>query len=289
MQDYDAALKWLLRGGAGVALRQVTGGIAVVEWLDGELQRVQTRRADLVGVGSDGQLLHLELQSANDSNMPLRMAEYALGVYRQFGKLPRQIVLYVGDAPLRMAAAFAGPDPVDPGFAFRYRLIDVRDLDTEALLASPWIEDNVLAILSGPSEPAKAVRRILERVRALEEPARHAAFAQFLILSGLRSLEQAVKEEAEKMPVLNDILDHQVIGPAIQQGRQQGRLEGRQEALQEGLQKGRLGVVRRLIEKRFGPIQASIGTRLAGMSAAELDDVALRLLDAARVDDLFTG
>lgn len=31
----------------------------------------------------------------------LRMAEYSLGVYRLFCKFPRQIVLYVGEAPLR--------------------------------------------------------------------------------------------------------------------------------------------------------------------------------------------
>ncbi len=30
------------------------------------------------------------------------------------------------------------------------------------------------------------------------------------------------------MPVLNDILEHEVLGPAILQGRREGRREGRQ-------------------------------------------------------------
>src|SRR5207302_5022616 len=50
------------------------------------------------------------LQSGNDNTMPLRMAEYCLGMLRLFGKFPRQIVLYVGEAPLRMESELRGPD-----------------------------------------------------------------------------------------------------------------------------------------------------------------------------------
>ena len=48
MQEYDAALKLLLRSSAKVTMHELAG-IAVENWLDVELTKVQGRRADLVG------------------------------------------------------------------------------------------------------------------------------------------------------------------------------------------------------------------------------------------------
>jgi hypothetical protein len=97
MQHYDATLKLLLRGSASRMVRELAGS-AVEKWLDIELPKVQNPRLDLLGEAQDGSLVHLELQSTNDTDMPLRMAEYCLGVYTQFRKFPRQVVLYVGKA-----------------------------------------------------------------------------------------------------------------------------------------------------------------------------------------------
>ena len=77
-RSYDITLKLLLRGSAAMAFQALTGG-PVERWLDIELPKMQNPRMDLLGELADGTLLHLELQSGNDSEMPLRMAEYALG------------------------------------------------------------------------------------------------------------------------------------------------------------------------------------------------------------------
>lgn len=104
MQEYDVALKLLLRGSAKLTMRELTG-TAVESWIDVELPKVvQNTRVDLLGETADKGLVHLELQSGHDPNMPLRMAEYCLGVFRLFERFPRQVLLYVGEAPLRMAS-----------------------------------------------------------------------------------------------------------------------------------------------------------------------------------------
>jgi hypothetical protein len=108
MQEYDIALKLLLQGSAKLTLRELTG-TAIEKWLNVELPRVQNPRVDLLGVTADGSLVHFELQSLNEAAIPLRLAEYSLGAYRLFGKFPRQIVLYVGEAPMRMATELHGP------------------------------------------------------------------------------------------------------------------------------------------------------------------------------------
>jgi hypothetical protein len=72
--------------------------------------------------------------------MPLRMAEYCLGVFRLFGRFPRQVLLYVGEAPLRMATELRGG-----GLSFDYEAVDIRSLDGDRLLESEEVGDNVIA------------------------------------------------------------------------------------------------------------------------------------------------
>ena len=81
------------------------------------------------------------------------------------------------------------------------------------------------------------------------------------------------------MPILNDIMDNEVVGPLLRQGRAEGRLEGRVEGQVEMLL-GRAG-------KRFGRVPADIAQRIAALKPAQLKRMALRLLDANRIEDLF--
>ena len=146
MQEYDVTLKLLLQGSATLVMRELTGA-AVARWLDVELPKVQNvrnPRLDLLAETVDGDLVHVELQSGNDMAMPVRMAEYCLGVYRLFGRFPRQVVLYVGEAELRMASKLHGP-----GVLFEYRLIDIRTLNGERLLESGEVGDTEIAIQAG--------------------------------------------------------------------------------------------------------------------------------------------
>jgi hypothetical protein len=87
-----------------------------------------------------------------------------------------------------------------------------------------------------------------------------------------------VEEEARKVPILNDILDHEVIGPEIKKGIQKGELIG--------LQKEGLTILRRLIKKRFGSVPNWAEERLAKLSAKELEELSVRALDAKSIESL---
>ena len=272
MQEYDVALKQLLRASADSVLRQVGGNVRVKRWLEVEFQKVETPRADLLGATAEGDLIHIELQSSNASDMAVRMAEYSIAILRKFRKIPKQIVLYAGQRKLRMKSGFSGPDPANPDLSFRYAMVDFR------------IEDNLLAILARLQDQAATVRQILMLIATLEEAERRVALAQFLIISGLRRLGKTIQEEVQSMPILNDILDHDLLGPAILQGREEGLQKGRQE----GRQEGRHEMVLHLIEKRFGPAPARIDARLRKLPAAELDDIAVRLFQVTSIEKIFS-
>ena len=72
------------------------------------------------------------------------------------------------------------------------------------------------------------------------------------------------------MPILNDIMDHKVLG----------------REYKRGLQQGALTVLRMQIEKRFGAIPAWAKERLNSQSATELEALSVRLLDANSLEDL---
>jgi hypothetical protein len=249
-------------------------GASSLKWLNVETPKVSNRRVDLLGELPGRNLVHIELQSRNEKGFPLRMAEYLFGIGRQYGKLPRQVALYVGEAPLRMRDRVEGPD-----VSVRFHLVDIRDLDGEQLLTSANIGDNVLAVLTRLGERPQVVRRILARIAAGRSGDRNGALAELFIIAGLRKMEGEARREARNMPVLNDIMDNKVIGPAIRQGRAEGRAEGRVE--------GQVEMLLGMAEKRFGRIPAAVAQRIAALKPAQLKRVGLRLLDAQRIEDLF--
>jgi len=267
---------------------ELTGG-AVEKWLNVELPKVQNPRADLLGAAPGGTLVHVELQSGNDSTMALRMAEYCWGIFRLFGKFPRQIVLYVGEAPMAMDHELRGPDVL-----FRYRPIDIRELDGDRLLESPETGDNVIAILARLRDQEAAIRKIVARLIGLPAAERQAALSQLVLLAGLRHLGKTLEREIRKMPVYIDILENEILGPAFKRGLEEGelkgelkgKLEGELKGKLEGRLEGELQILRRQIEKRFGPIPEWAHERLAARSTAELEELSVRILDVASVEDL---
>jgi hypothetical protein len=268
MQEYDVALKLLLRKSASVALRELTG-VAVETWLDVELPKVQNLRVDLLGETGDGALIHVELQSTNEKAMPLRMAEYYLGIYRLLARFPRQLCLYIGKAPLQMQSELRCPD-----LSFRYAIVDIRSLDGDRLMESSDIGDNVIAILTRLRDYKDAIRSIVAKMAGLAAAERETAMRLLLTISGLRNLEEVVQQEVRKMPLYIDIMENKVLGPAYKRG------------LEEGEVKGELTILRRLVEKRFGPLPAWAEERLTAKSTTELEDLSLRVLDATTLDEL---
>jgi hypothetical protein len=152
-------------------------------------------------------------------------------------------------------------------------------LDEEDLINSQFDSDNIVAILARHKDKRESIRRILARIAKLEGSSRDLAIRKLTILSGLRKLGDSVKREARIMPILEDIMDHDLLGPAIRQGMQQGREEGRQE--------GELIIVRRQAIKRFGTLPDWADQRLTTLSAAEIEALSDRLLEAKTVEDLF--
>jgi rhodanese-related sulfurtransferase len=287
MHEYDTALKTFLRQGRE-SLRALTG-CAVDRWHNVELPEVSSLRVDLLGESADDRLIHIELQSTNDPRMALRMLEYCAAICRRFDRFPEQVVLYVGGAPLRMTGSLRGE-----ALRFDCRIVDIRELDGERLLESERIGDNIIAVLARVRDEREAVKRILSRIAEADPGVRSSALAGFLLLAGLRQIEDVIEQEVSRMPLLDDILDNKVLGREFRRGLEQGLEQGLQQGLQQGLHQGRnrgrhdgeLALLLRQIDRRFGAVPAPLRERLTRMSESEIEAVGLRLLDARNIDEL---
>ena len=268
-QHLDVTLKSLFLRSTGVFARLLFGEI--VAWQNVEQPTVSNRCADLLARCADGLLRHIEIQLRNDLAIPFRMAEYYLGFYRLLNEHVLQIVLYVGREPLRMPTAF-----VTPTMRHEYVVLNLQEMDGEALLASDDWADNEWALLT-KTDPERVIRVVLDKLARLNGEEKKDASATFMLLGGILGIEEDLRKRIGN-PMI-DIMQNRVFGPMIREQLATAHQEGHQEALRS--------LSRRLIERRFGPLPVWAQARLAEASAETLTNWTLALDEADSLEAAF--
>src|SRR6266852_3525407 len=173
-QDYDVVLKLLFRSKSSQAVREIVGG-PVKRWLDKELPAIRNTRADLIGETVGGEFVHLECMSVNQKWIELRMAGYYVEIYQACGRHPRQALVYVGRAKLRMGGHFRSPT-----LSFRFRVVDLRELNGSRFLDSEAVGDQIMALLMRLKNRRAAIRRILTTITNLDAGNREETLGQLM-------------------------------------------------------------------------------------------------------------
>lgn len=246
------------------------------EIIETEYQRIEDRRADLVAhmQGEEGEfILHIEIQNDNQADMPWRMLRYRAEIGRAQPQHDiRQHLLYIGKAPLGMTDSIQ-----QTGLNYRYRIIDMHNVDCQTLLSQDNPDALVLAILCDFKDrpEREVVHYILQRLRRLtaENESRFREYIRMLeVLSTNRALERLIEEE-EKM--LSEV--DQTRLPSYRIGLQQGRLQEGERMLEK------------LITHRFGPLSESTLARLksAHLDPDQIEHWVDKILEAQTLDDIF--
>jgi predicted transposase YdaD len=84
------------------------------------------------------------------------------------------------------------------------------------------------------------------------------------------------------MPILEDIMDHEIIGRERRRGMEIGREEGREQLREEGQR----GLILGMIEERFGSVPAALRARIEAVRGPELSNLGRRLVKAESLADL---
>jgi predicted transposase YdaD len=169
-----------------------------------------------------------------------------------------------------------------PRLKFEFRLVDIAELDGDQLLASGDVGDAMLGVLARVTDRRLAIRHVLERIAKLKERERELAFAQLMILSGLRGLEPKVRKEAKNMPFVIDLMENEFYREAFEKGykraEEQGRAKWRVEA--------ELKILHGLLTHRFGRLPLWARKRLESATTRQLEAWSLKLLDAKKLEDV---
>ncbi|MBF0345567.1 MAG: hypothetical protein HQL06_15235 [Nitrospirae bacterium] len=201
---------------------KMLNGFEDSRFLDVQLPFVEYRQPDLLMELPDNSLLHVELQSSNDSNMEWRMHDYFCMIYHQYKKVPKQLLLYVGDKELRM-----GKGIELECLQFKYRSMDIREINCVELMDSGELGDVLLSILCKTEDTKGTIRGIVTRSYPMPTKERETYILKLLNLSRLRGLTNTIKKEVKNMPVMIDVSKDELY--------LEGKLEGKLEGLLEGI------------------------------------------------------
>ncbi len=170
-------------------------------FLDVKLPKLFEREADLI-VEHKGEIYHLELQSTDDPKMGLRMLYYHLLILENYGKIPHQAVVYVGEKPINRMSPIVETSTL----RFEYRLIDLNKVDCSLLLTSNEPSDWVLSILCKMENENRTLKELLTKFLSLPQPKREKYLNYLLHLARLRPKRlNILHREVQKMPITIDL------------------------------------------------------------------------------------
>ena len=285
MPDKDLISKRLLqRLLIGFGNRLFDLNIVEAELLSNEQARIESRRADLVArvKEADGKsyILHVEIQNDNQRDMPLRMMRYYSDIaLAHAGDKIVQYLLYIGKAPMTMADHVS-----DDGWQYRYRVLDMRDQDSEHFLNSDNPDALVLAILCDPKslEPNALVAHIIKELRRLHGDKLdnlRDSLKMLDVLSGNRGLQDIVEEtinmyiDEEKLGIYQAVKKRgEAIG--IKKGEARGEARGIKKGEARGIKKGEARGLRKMVLRLLAKLPPEQVADLSGMSLAEVEAIA---------------
>ena len=306
----DLVSKALLDGAAPELVAWLTGLRPLrVEFAREELVETDVRVADrlvravLPGAGGAPRYFHIELQTAGDPMMGLRMLLYWARVRRGLSRAERRtasissFVIYLDRRQYRPdPGVFRADDGSGTACLFRYSVIKLWEIEPAAVFRAP-----------GPGlAPLAPLLRVTDPVRAVVESKRR------ILAAGPRSLSRRRKADLcgalfvfagmviEDLDLLRRLIWEDWMGlersVTVQWLLEKGRGEGLEKGIAKGIEKGIVkGIVKgalearredvlSILESRFGAVPLEIRRRILALGDEEL----LRELVAAsaRVSDL---
>ena len=315
-QDHDSSYKFLFSNPEMV--RDLIIGFIPDDWLHSldysTLEKVpghyvtedfQQREDDIVWrvkVGSEWLYLYLliEFQSRVDKYMALRMMVYLGLLYQDLikrgdvltdSRLPPilPIVLYNGSQRWTAATDVADLIPAVPGLVeqfkpkLQYLLID-ENAYSESHLAS--INNLVAAVfrLEHPANP-QTISDLITSLNdwLIDRPDLRRMFALWIRATLMRKPEYGIV-----LPQVDDLQEINVmLSQRLEEWAHRYKAEGVLQGIEQGLVKGESRLLRKQLERKFGPLPVKITDRLNNATEIELEHWGDAVLTASSLEAVF--
>lgn len=253
--------------------------ITLTELKPSELSVEPIRADNLIFLQSDDLILHLEFQTNTDENLPFRILDYRLRLYRLYPqKTVIQVVIYLRKTSSSLAKQnyFQLQDT-----RHYFQVIRLWEMPSELFLQSKGLLP--FAILSQTENRENTLRQVRDKIEEVEARRQKSNLAaSTAILAGL-----VLKQETIKLLLKNDIMKESVIYQEIlAEGKAEGEAKGEAKGIAKGRREGEISLILRLLNRRFGELSPRFATQIQNLSLEKLEDLGERLLDFQTEDDL---
>lgn len=250
-------------------------------------------------------LIHIEVQTTVDQNLPRRVLVYWYRIFDFYDREPITLVLLGDDNPGWRPNRFSYRR-----FGFELtveypivKLLDFAQREQELLESGNPFGIEVMAYLKTRATRKDLVSRLEWKLRLTrlvlvrgfdpklaDELIRLLDWMMALPKELARTFQIRVEKlkETEKMRYITSF-ERFAEEKGLERGLEQGLRQGRQLGLQDGLRKGQAGLVLRLLERRFGVIPTEYLEELETAPLDQLSRWAERILDADSVAEVFSA
>lgn len=259
--SYDNVCKYLAEQYPADFIRWLIGEEPQqIEILKTELTLEPIRADAVTFVRTANQILHIEFQTLTSSKppLPLRMLDYSVRLKRQYRCDVEQVVIFL--QPTISEAAFT-EEYRDRTTNHRYRVIRLWEQEPTLFLTTPALLP--LATLTRTDSPSALLAQVAEQVATIPDMEQRQNIAGCTeVLAGLRFEKDLIRQFLRE-----DIMQESVI-------------------YQDILQQGEFKLIRRLLNRRFGELDASVIERVRSLSIERLEELGEALFDFSNVADL---
>ncbi|MBF0345985.1 MAG: Yae1 family protein [Nitrospirae bacterium] len=280
-QIYDKLLKDIIKNKPPRFFKILTG-YEDGRFLDIQFPKVEIRRPDLLVEVDDNLLVHIEIQATVDKSITNRMYEYSALINRQFNRLPKQVLLYVGDKQITTDNKLSSAD-----INYTYQVVEIKKIDSRLLLDSKKPEDFILAILCKTENIDITIKDVVKKISLLPHKTQQNYAFKLIGLSNLNASYNKVKTEVRNMPVTLDVRESPIYldgkGEGLIEGRQEGLIEGERRGLREGLLVG----IETILEVKYGAVGLELMDMVKNINSFErLNQLNTLIKRSATVDEV---
>lgn len=236
-----------------------------------ELSLEPIRADSVIFLESEDLILHIEFQTDPKEDIPYRMLDYAMRLYRRYeDKDIYQVVIYLR----KSSSSLVRQDCYQRGRTHHeFNIIRLWETPSNELLQSPGLFP--FAILSQTDNRENLLRQIGQRIEAMSNRRYQSnVSASTAILAGL-----LLDKDIIKRLLREDLMQESVIYQEIKsEGREEGREEGRQ---QEGV-----NLILRQLNRRIGGVSSQLSQHIQELAIEDLESLGEALLDFQTETDL---
>lgn len=218
---------------------------------------VEPIRADsVIFLKSDQLILHLEFQTSPEADLPFRMADYRLRLYRRYPTLSvRQIIVYL--RPSNSALVTQDRFEID-NLTASFDIIRLWEQPTEQFLKSSGLFP--FAVLANTREASGTLQQVAQEIEKIENTTeKRNIAASTALLAGLKLNKEVVRK----------ILRSKVMKESVIY----------QDIVQEGSKQEAIAFALRLLKRRLGTVNSELETQVQSLSVEQLEALGEALLD----------